>query len=69
MPNTSDRTGYFYRTDDDIHFSPSEYSYFNNKEDLDSFLVWFDHVQEGYIWANLEAKEDHHLVNKLYLQR
>tara|TARA_Y100001968_G_scaffold16919_1_gene13431 strand:+ start:240 stop:566 length:327 start_codon:yes stop_codon:yes gene_type:complete len=63
------RTGYFFRTDDDIDFTPSEYSYFSNKEDLDSFVEWFDHVQESYMLANLEAKEDHNFFRKLYLIR
>ena len=52
------RTGYFFRTDDEIYFTPSEYSYFRKKEDLDSFVAWFDHVQESYILADLEPKED-----------
>ena len=60
------RTGYFFRTDDDIEFTPSEYSYFRNEEDLESFVAWFDHVQAGYILAKLEAKEDHKSINKLY---
>ena len=63
------RTGYFFRTDDDIEFTPSEYSYFRNEEDLESFVAWFDHVQEGYILAKLEAKEDHNFVRRLYLIR
>ena len=63
------RTGYFFRTDDDIDFTLSEYSYFSKKEDLDSFVEWFDHVQESYMFANLEAKEDHNFVRKLYLIR
>ena len=62
-------TGYFFRTDDDIEFTPSEYSYFRKKEDLDSFVAWFDHVQESYILADLEPKEDHNFVRKLYLIR
>ena len=63
------RTGYFFRTDDDIEFTPSEYSYFRNEEDLESFVAWFDHVQESYILADLEPKEDHNFVRKLYLIR
>ena len=63
------RTGYFFRTDDEIYFTPSEYSYFRKKEDLDSFVAWFDHVQESYILADLELKEDHNFVRKLYLLR
>ena len=63
------RTGYFFRTDDEIYFTPSEYSYFRKKEDLDSFVAWFDHVQESYILADLEPKEDHNFVRKLYLIR
>ena len=63
------RVGYFFRTDDDIEFTPSEYSYFRNEEDLESFVAWFDHVQEGYILAKLEAKEDHNFVRRLYLIR
>ena len=60
------RTGYFFRTDDDIDFTASEYSYFSKKEDLDAFVAWFDHVQEGYILAKLEAKENHNFVKRLY---
>ena len=63
------RVGYFFRTDDDIEFTPSEYSYFRNEEDLESFVAWFDHVQEGYMLAKLEAKEDHNFVRRLYLIR
>ena len=63
------RTGYFFRTDDDIEFTPSEYSYFRNEEDLESFVAWFDHVQESYILADLEPKEDHNFVRVLYLKR
>ena len=63
------RTGYFFRTEDEIQLTPSEYSYFRKKEDLDSFIAWFDHVQESYILADLEPKEDHNFVRKLYLIR
>ena len=69
MSDSLDRTGYFFRTDDDVHFSPSEYTYFCKKEDLDSFVAWFDHVQESYALADLEAKEDHNFVKRLYLIR
>ena len=68
MNDSLHRTGYFFRTDDDIEFTPSEYSYFRKKEDLDSFVAWFDHVQESYILAGLEPKEDHNFVRKLYLK-
>ena len=61
------RTGYFFRTDDDIDFTPSEYSYFRRKEDLESFVEWFDHVQESYLIAGLDPKEDHNFIKRLYL--
>ena len=63
------RTGYFFRTDDEIDFTPSEYSYFRNAEDLESFVAWFDHVQKGYLLADLKNNEDHNFVKRLYLKR
>ena len=36
------RSSYFFRTDVEIYFPLSEYSYFRKKEDLNSFFAWFD---------------------------
>jgi len=51
------RTGYFFRTDDEIYFTPSEYSYFRKKEDLDSFVAWFDHVKKAISWPIWSPKK------------
>ena len=69
MDDYLDRTGYFFRTEDDIDFTPTEYSYFRSKEELDSFVSWFDHVQKGYALADLKNNEDHNFVKRLYLKR
>ena len=69
MDDYIDRTGYFFRTEDDIDFTPTEYSYFRSKEELDSFVAWFDHVQNGYVLADLKINEDHNFVKRLYLKR
>ena len=51
------RTGYFFRADDDIDFTPSEYSYFRNEEDIESLVAWFEHVKLAIYWPSWRQKK------------